>query len=193
MSFGEWLVEQRPGLVALYNEVGCAGISDSSRLRGTHQATIGVCDPECTRIDRRFVLDDLRVTTDILVYTMQGDLEGTAIGLFTATQYIDGDRTFTPFYTTLTYTGTMGDSDVGSFRMILSKICDFGRSPPCQGQYTIVDGSGQEAFEDICGGGLYEFSGGDVGGKYDLVIRFGEACDDFDWTEIRNILENDPS
>ncbi|MCL5318812.1 MAG: DUF3224 domain-containing protein [Thaumarchaeota archaeon] len=121
---------------------------------------------------------DLKFTTQRTLATYTGDIQGTQTGFATLT----GNSTskIANTLSTQSFKGTIAGRS-GTFAAIQTLISD--RSNPSlyvfKGTFTVVESSGQEGLEGICGGGTLMGSGPPTGPfttTYDYTFRFGDAC-----------------
>lgn len=121
---------------------------------------------------------DLKFTTRRLLSTYSGDVQGRTTGLQIITE--NTTEKIANIVTPVSFTGTI-DGRTGTFAATVTLISD--RSDPSlyvfKGTFTVIEGSGQEGLEGICGGGTTLGSGPPAGPfttNYDFTFRFGDAC-----------------
>lgn len=192
ISFGEWLADQRPGLVDLFSEVGCAGISASVSggiVSGTFGARVLVpCnDPDIECIQDHFIdvdgdgVDDLRITTRTIVATLTGDMNGRRISIQQITQ--DLETNIATAVAMGEFFGTIGDSEPGAFREIITLLSDRSQAPEFfqfSGTSSVVAGSGTGGLKGICGATTLEGSGPPFVTVNSFDFAFGAACEGFE-------------
>ena len=199
ISFGEWLADQRPALVDLFNEVGCTGIS-ASVSGGVVSGSVATrsitrCDedappspplPAC-RDDQVGVdidgdgVGDISILKRFSVNTFMGLVEGT--GLLRWTSFVDIEAGTSTFGGVRLFTGTVGDSEPGTMSFIVTGFADTSDLSNFLITTTnvVVEGSGQGGLEGICGGGTTSAqgpAGGPFEGASEFEFRFGAACND---------------
>ncbi|MBI2938334.1 MAG: DUF3224 domain-containing protein [Thaumarchaeota archaeon] len=123
---------------------------------------------------------DITARDRLLASTYSGTLQGTGVSVQTLTQFpAEGISTSSALGT---FTGTLGDSKLGSFSLILKLTFDTAAFPPpvgskFEGPFIVVQDSGQGGLEGICGSGMIQ---GTIGtpsvSTYDITFQFGEAC-----------------
>lgn len=193
ISFGDWLAEQRPGLVVLFNEVGCAGISiavtggtvsgPASTVATLPCFTGADPDPDCIK-DRKVDLDgdgtpDVRITTrQTIVEFLPGSvLVGKLVGVQTIWEDLHARVAHAEF--SGIFSGTVGDSEPGSMVMGSSLVSDRSEAPAhfaFSFTYTVLQGSGLLGLEGICGGGLGSGEGPPFLSNSQYEFRFGSSC-----------------
>ncbi len=192
ISFGEWLAVQRPGLVVLFNEVGCAGISASVTggiVSGTFAALVLVpCnDPDIECIQDHFIdvdgdgVDDLRITTRTIIATITGEMNGNRISIQQITQ--DLETNIATAVAMGEFVGTIGDSEPGAFREIITLLSDRSQAPAFfqfSGTSSVVAGSGTGGLKGICGATTLEGSGPPFVTVNSFDFAFGAACEGFE-------------
>lgn len=108
-------------------------------------------------------VDDLRITTRLLVATHTGVMEGTSTVVQTITE--DLHTNIARATATNNFYGKIGDSEPGALTSITTLISD--RSDPnlykFYGSMAVVEGSGLGGLEGICGGGGYQGAGPPAG------------------------------
>ena len=192
ISFGEWLADQRPGLVDLFSEVGCAGISTSVTggiVSGTFTslAVVPCNDPDIVCIQDHFIdvdgdgVDDLRITTRTIVSTLTGDMTGRRISLQQITQ--DLHTNIATAVAMGEFVGTVGDSEPGAFREIITLLSDRSQAPEFfqfSGTSSVVAESGTGGLKGICGGTILDGSGPPFVIANSFDFAFGAACEGFE-------------
>lgn len=142
-------------------------------------------EPETCIMDRLVdldgdLVDDYLMTTRQVLHTVTGILEGMGFGTQTITQDLNTNKAYARSLDT--FTGTVGDSEPGSFSWVTTFVSDRSQAPDLiqwEGNIVIVEGSGTGGLEGICGGGTYQGSGNAIDGfisTSNYEFRFGDAC-----------------
>ncbi len=122
--------------------------------------------------------------------TVSGTLEGTAVESTTISVNLgEGMATLS---LVMTFRGSIDGSDPGTMTLIATGNADLTTDPvEIVGTLVVVEGSAFGGLAGACGGGIVE---GETVGEdrfilnYDLVIAFGDECDDLNFSEIPNML-----
>jgi len=127
---------------------------------------------------------DLDIMARFSVTTFTGSLDGTTLSVQTVAR--DDVVKKKAFQTnTGSFWGTLDDSKPGSFSFIIHLVTDrpfCERGKPCagpnpiSGNLVVVEGTGMDGLEGICGGGTFHMSSTGVGTDYDFTFRFGKDC-----------------
>ena len=187
ISFGEWLIVEHSELVDLFNQVGCSGISAA--------VTGGIVRGETTlrsfsgaNIVERFIdldgdgEDDLRIRARTFLQDLTGILEGQSVAQSIVRRDLQALTTSQAI--TVVFSGTVGDSEPGTMTWINTVVADL--SDPdnftFKGRIVVIEGSGHDGLEGICGGGT-TLGQGPAGGPFsaesDFAFAFGESCQNF--------------
>ncbi len=183
ISFSEWLADFRPGLVDLFSEVGCAGISDTQGVI-LRRANVGVFVDSVPAVNiKTQAVGPHTINTETTVGEYSGDVAGTLACTRTVIVNVDEAR-FTGT-AICNFVGRVLGSDSGSMTKIFSFDGPFGGPVPGTVQFS----QGVGGLQGICGGGTFLNVAGEV--FYDYVFAFGDDCDDLDMSDFLDALEEE--
>src|SRR3972149_2260878 len=172
------------GIVAIGPSLAAGGPAvESKKIKatGTYATIVGATYHGAVDIDLPPAdgVPDITTRDRLLTSIYSGVLQGTGVSEQILTQFpAKGISTSSALGT---FTGTIGDSELGSFSLIIKLTYETAAYPPStgskfEGPFLVVQDSGQGGLKGICGSGIIKGTiGTPTDSTYDITFSFGEA------------------